>query len=185
MYGTVTGLGPSLKEDDQIAARWLYPNGSTPAPTPTPTPTPTAPSAPSGLSGTPSGTNLNLDWNDNASNETGQSIYVAAGNGAFSKATDVAANAESTTLSGFAAGSYRVYVVAFNSAGISSASNTITVTFASATPVKAAFTLSPSNPTTNDTVSFSDQSTGGVSSRRRSTAKRCGRMPSRPCWRSG
>ena len=43
MYPTVTGRGPSLRTDDQNAARWLYPNGSAPPPPPT------VPAAPSGL----------------------------------------------------------------------------------------------------------------------------------------
>ena len=41
MYPTVTGRGPSLRTDDQNAARWLYPNGSAPPPvshTPCPSP---------------------------------------------------------------------------------------------------------------------------------------------------
>ncbi|HUP59575.1 MAG TPA: PKD domain-containing protein [Thermoanaerobaculia bacterium] len=160
MYSSVTGLGPSLRSDDQTAARWLYPSGSAPAPTPTPT----VPAAPSNLSGTPSGTNLQLHWSDNANNETGQSIYLAAGTGSYSRVADVGANTTSATLSGFAAGSYRVYVSAFNSAGHSPASNTIAVSFAGSTPLKASFSWSPSNPTTNDTVSFADQTTGGVSS---------------------
>ncbi|HEX9406712.1 MAG TPA: matrixin family metalloprotease, partial [Thermoanaerobaculia bacterium] len=35
MYPSVTGLGASLRADDQVAARWLYPSGSAPAPPPT------------------------------------------------------------------------------------------------------------------------------------------------------
>jgi PKD repeat protein len=161
MYAYVTGLGPSLRPDDQTAARWLYPNGSATSPPPPPPP-PQVPAAPSNLAATVSGSNVILSWSDNASNETGQSIYVASGGGAFSKVTDLAANTTSTTLSGFAGGTYRLYVVASNGAGASAASNIVTITVG--TQLVPAFTWSPSNPSTNDTVTFIDQSTGGVSS---------------------
>lgn len=166
MYAYVTGLGASLKADDQTAARWLYPNGSVaPPPPPPPPPPPTAPAAPSNLSARASGSSVVLTWNDNATTESGHSIYVAAGSGAFGKVTDVPANSTSATLNGFAAGTYRVYVKAFNSAGASPASNIASVTIAAAAPaLTAAFTWAPGNPTTNDTVTFNDQSTGGVSS---------------------
>ena len=49
MYGSVTGLGASLRSDDQLAARWLYPNGSAATPPPPPPPPPTAPAAPSNV----------------------------------------------------------------------------------------------------------------------------------------
>lgn len=158
MYPTVTGLGPSLRPDDQLAARWLYPNGDT-----TP-PNPQGPAAPTNLRATVSGTNVDLTWDDNATNETGQSIYLAAGSGAFSNVGDVAANAKSARVSGLAGGSYRLYVVAFNASGTSSQSNTVTATIASA-PV-ASFSFTPSNGTAGATTfTFTDQSTGGVTSR--------------------
>jgi len=34
MYASVTGLGPSLRDDDMLAARWLYPNGNSTPPQP-------------------------------------------------------------------------------------------------------------------------------------------------------
>jgi len=162
MYAYVTGFGPSLKADDQTAARWLYPNGTV---APPPNPTPTAPAAPSNLVARTSGSNLVLTWTDNSANESGFSVYLAAASGAFGKVTDVGANSAGATLSGFAAGTYRAYVTAFNSAGASAASNIATATFApTAPPLAAAFTWGPAAPTTNDTVAFTDQSTGGVSS---------------------
>src|SRR6185369_16523718 len=100
----------------QVAARWLYPNGSV-----APPPAPTIPAAPSNLTATPSGSNVILNWSDNATNETAQSIYLAVGSGAFSKVADVAASQESATLTGFSAGTYRFYVIASNSAGNSPA----------------------------------------------------------------
>jgi PKD repeat protein len=162
MYYSVTGLGPSLRADDQNAARWLYPNGS--GTTPPPPPTPTAPAAPTALTATASGSSIDLSWNDNANNESGQGIYLASGTGSFAKVTDVAANAESARLNGLAAGSYRIYVVAYNGAGISAQSNTGTATVSGAP--SAAFALTPSAGVAGLTLfTFTDQSTGGVTSR--------------------
>lgn len=159
MYATVTGLGPSLRADDQIAARWLYPNGSAPPP-----PTVQVPAAPSGVVATASGSSINVTWNDNANNETGQAVYLATATGGFGKVADVAANVESTKLSGLSSGSYRIYVIAYNSAGNSSQSNIATATIASA-PV-AAFSFTPQSGTAGvTTFTFYDESTGSVSSR--------------------
>ncbi len=161
MYPTVTGLGPALQADDQLAARWLYPSGSSPTPPP---PTATVPAAPSGLTATISGSNVILQWKDNATNETGESIFYSAGNNGWTKVTDVAAGTTSATLTGFAAGTYSFYVSAFNSAGSSSPSNTASVTFsAGSTGVQAAFSVSPTSGVAGQTTfTFSDQSTGGA-----------------------
>jgi PKD repeat protein len=162
MYYSVTGLGPSLRSDDQAAARWLYPNGG--GTTPPPPPPPTAPAAPSALSATATGSSIDLTWNDNATNETGQGIYLSYGNGGFSKVTDVGADTRSTRLNGLAIGSYRLYVVAYNGAGTSAQSNTATATVSGAP--SAAFALSPSAGVAGLTLfTFTDQSTGGVTSR--------------------
>src|SRR3954447_242521 len=111
MFPSVTGLGPSLRADDQVAARWLYPSG---AAVPPPTPG-TTPAAPTGLTASPSGANASLQWNDNATNETGYRVYLAIGNGAFSRLSpDLAAGSRGATISSLAAGTYRFYVVAFN-----------------------------------------------------------------------
>jgi len=165
MYPTVTGRGPSLRADDQLAARWLYPNGSS---TPPPPPPPTIPAAPSGLTATPSGTSVNLRWTDNAgSNETGESVYYAASTGSFVKVGNVAAGTTSLTLNGFSAGTYRFYVTSYNSAGESAASNTASATIASTPPpapsVTAAFSFTPASPTTSTNVTFIDQSSGTIS----------------------
>lgn len=158
MYYSVTGLGPSLRDDDMIAARWLYPNGSAPPPPAQ------IPAAPSGLSVDVSGSNADLAWNDNANNESSQSVYLALGNGAFSKIGDVGANVQSVRVSGLGSGSYRAYIVANNSAGSSAQSNTVTFTVAGA-PV-AAFSLSPANGNAGVTnFTFTDQSSGSVTSR--------------------
>ena len=157
MYPSVTGLGPSLRADDQLAARWLYPNGNT-------SPGGQAPAAPTNLRTTVVGPNLDLAWDDNATNETGQSIYLASGSGSFTRVADTAANAESARLSGLTSGSYRVYVVAFNASGTSAPSNTATATISTA-PV-ANFSFTPQSGTSGvTTFTFYDESTGGVSSR--------------------
>lgn len=157
MYATLAGGGPSLRADDQVAARWLYPNGSS-APPPSVTP----PAAPTGLTGSVSGNSVTLQWNDNATNESGYSIYYAAGSGSFAKAADLAANSRGATLSGFSPGTYRLYVTAFNSAGESSPSNTITVTIGGT--VTASFRVSPgtSGIAGTTTFTFTDESTGDV-----------------------
>jgi len=160
MYANVSPGGPSLRADDQVAARWLYPNGTV---TPPPPP-PTVPAAPTNLTASPSGSNVALHWTDNATNETGQSIYMASGNGAFSKVGDLVAGQTSVTLTGFGPGSYRFYVIAFNAAGNSPQSNTATATIG--TSVQAAFTFTPTTGSAGTTTfTFTDQTTGTVTSR--------------------
>jgi PKD repeat protein len=163
MYASVTGAGPSLRADDQLAARWLYPNPTST----TPPPAVTIPSAPTGLNGSPSGKTVSLQWNDNANNELGQSVYYAASTGSFMKVADLPPNSETAALTGFSDGSWRFYVVAFNAAGESAKSNTITVTIstAPAVPLVASFTWTPDSPVAEDPVLFTDTSTGGVTSR--------------------
>ena len=160
MYDTVTGIGPALRADDQVAARWLYPNGSG---TPPPPPPPAVPAAPASLIAQVSGNDINLSWIDNASNETGHSIHLSKNGGAFSKVAETGANAHAARLSGLTSGSYRVYVAAFNAAG-SSPSNTATATIASAPAAK--FTMTPQTGVAGVTnFTFYDESTGSVSSR--------------------
>jgi PKD repeat protein len=158
MYPNITPGGPSLRTDDQLAARWLYPSGQSSPPT--------VPTAPSGLTVTPSGSTLTLRWTDNATNETGDYIYLAAGGG-FSRVASAAAGATSVTLSGLAAATYRVYVTAYNAAGESAASNTATASIAgSGSAPAAAFMVSPPSGTAGQTdFIFTDQSTGSPTSR--------------------
>ena len=159
MYASVSPGGPSLRGDDQVAARWLYPNGSV-----TPPPAVTVPAAPSGLSATVSGSNVILQWTDNATNETAQSVYMATGTGGFAKVADVAAGQQNVTLTGFSTATYRFYVVASNSAGNSPASNTASVTISGG--AQAAFTFTPGSGTAGITAfSFTDQTGGTITSR--------------------
>ncbi len=159
MYPSVTGIGPSLRVDDQLGARWLYPNGSQ-----NPPPGATVPAAPTNLQATIVGANVNLTWNDNANNETGESIYVSFNNGAFSKVTDVSAGTTSSQLTGFTTGTYAFYVIAYNSAGNSAPSNTANVTFGST--LQAAFAVNALSGVAGQTnFQFTDQSTGSITSR--------------------
>ncbi|HEY0370781.1 MAG TPA: PKD domain-containing protein [Thermoanaerobaculia bacterium] len=157
MYASVTGLGPSLRDDDRAAARWLYPNGNG-------TGNPTAPAAPSNLSAVVAGSNVDLSWTDNANNETAQSIYVAQGSGTFTNVGSVAANTTAVRLTGLGAGTYRVYVIASNAAGNSAQSNIATFGVLAA-PV-AAFTMNPTSGNAGVTnFTFFDESSGAVTSR--------------------
>ncbi|HVT43477.1 MAG TPA: PKD domain-containing protein [Thermoanaerobaculia bacterium] len=159
MYATVSG-GPSLRSDDQLAARWLYPSGSS-------SPSPTVPAAPSNLTASAISTSqAQLSWIDNASDETAQNIYIALGSGSFSLAATVGANVTSATIGGLTSGqTYRFQVTALNSVGESSGSN-IAQTTMPAQGVQAAFTYTPSSGTAGvTTFSFFDQSTGPVASR--------------------
>jgi PKD repeat protein len=158
MYPSVTGLGPSLRADDQLAARWLYPSGAA-----VPPPADTTPAAPTGLLASASGSNANLQWNDNATNETGYRVYLAIGSGAFSRLSpDLGAGSRAATISSLAAGTYRLYVTAFNTAGESTASNTASVTIG--TSATASFVVTPSAGVAGVTnFVCSDTSTGATS----------------------
>lgn len=159
MYYMVTGLGPSLRSDDQLAARWLYPGSGSSTPPP-----PQVPASPTSLFASVSGTSVDLSWSDNAGNETGQAVYVAAGSGAFSKVADIGANVETVRLNGFSAGVYRAYVVAVNAAGSSSPSNTVDFTIAGAPSAGFSFTPQSGNAGVT-TFTFFDESKGTITSR--------------------
>lgn len=157
MHASVTGLGPSLRDDDRLAARWLYPNGGG-------NNNPTAPAAPSNLGAVPSGSNVDLSWTDNANNETSQTVHLAQGNGSFANIGTLAANATALRLTSLAAGAYRVYVMASNAAGTSPQSNTVAFTIVS--PPVAIFTMDPTSGNAGITkFTFYDESAGSVTSR--------------------
>jgi len=169
MYSSVTHLGPSLRSDDQTAARWLYPNGNaTPAPTPTPA---TVPSAPTNVRATyVSGSTVSVQWTDTSNNESGFYIYFAFSGGSYSRVNgNIGANATSANLNGVPVGTFSIYVASYNSAGESPSSAT-NVTVPAGTPttpaaVSAAFTVSPSSGIAGSTnFQFTDASTGPVAS---------------------
>ena len=165
MYASVTGLGPSLRADDQVAARWLYPGTSN---NPQQPPAETIPTSPANLSGSASGTNgAALQWTDRANNETVQVVYYAEATGSFVKAGDVAANQSSATISGLKANTtYRFYITAANSAGESAASNTVTVVVGTAgAALSAAFRASTYAAPAGTPFQFYDESTGNITSR--------------------
>ena len=101
---------------------------ATPTATPTPTPTPTgAPNAPSNLTANAvSASQINLNWSDNSSDETGFSIERCAGNGCtnFAQIATVGANTTSYPDPGLTSKTwYRYRVLAFNGNGNSAYSN--------------------------------------------------------------
>ena len=167
MYFQVTGLGASLRADDQTAARWLYPSSTST----TPPPTTTLPAAPSGLTATSSSTLVTLQWTDNSTNEAGFWIYAAIAGGSFSRvgSTPLGANTTGANISGLSAGvNYQFYVTAVNASGESAASNTVgaALTGTQAGSLTAAFLVTPSSGVAGSTAfAFVDQSTGGVTSR--------------------
>lgn len=85
-----------------------------------------APAAPSSLVATANGTSqIDLAWTDNSDNETGFRIYRSTDGTNFSELTTVAADATSHSDTGLSSSTqYWYYVVAFNGAGESGASNT-------------------------------------------------------------
>lgn len=170
MYSSVTGLGPSLRADDRTAARWLYPTGGTtepnPTPNPTPPPPPAAPAAPSNLVASLLGSDVRLDWTDNATNETMQHIYLSTG-GAFSREGTIGPGVTSVRVSGLRPGmTYSFRVTAANDAGESAMSNVATIAIPASAAVQAGFNVSPSTGVAGVTMFlFTDASTGPIARR--------------------
>jgi len=168
MYGSVTGLGASLRSDDQLAARWLYPNGSaaTPPPPPPPPPPPTAPAAPSNVRASwVSGGSITVQWNDNSNNENGFYVYLAYQSTTYTRLVTTGANATTAAINGLTPGTYQVYVAAFNSGGESGSGATSVNVPQPAQSVSAAFSVSPGSGVAGSTVfSFVNQSSGPFTS---------------------
>ncbi len=92
---------------------------------------PTLPAAPTSLSAVAAAANrVNLSWTDNSSNENGFQIWRTSNNGrSWTNIANVSANTTSFTDTGVnARKTYSYSVRAFNSAGNSAYSNTVTVT---------------------------------------------------------
>ena len=91
--------------------------------------TPTPPAAPTGLSASPSPTQISLMWIDNATTETGYQVERTAGGATFALLATLPMNAtaynDSTVTSGT---SYQYRVSASNGAGSSAYSNVVTAT---------------------------------------------------------
>ncbi len=163
MYPSVTGLGVTPRPDDVLAVQWLYPSGTTT----TPTPTTTAPTAPSNLTGAVSGSNITLQWTRNSTNESGFYVYISYNGGAFGRVSgSFGAGASSGTVTNAGAGSYRLYITAYNAGGESAPSNTVSLSVTGAPTLRAYFTVAPSSGIAGQTVfSFTDGSTGTITSR--------------------
>lgn len=164
MHASLVGLGPSLRSDDQLAARWLYPgtNGGGGI-----DPPPTVPLAPSELKVySLSPESVQIRWKDNATNETLQSVWFQPNGETYRKLGDIPPNTVVANLVGLTPGrTYRVYVTARNEAGESLPSNEIEFTVP-LPQLEAAFSVAPPSGTAGlTTFSFSDQSKGAVSSR--------------------
>ncbi|HEX9162157.1 MAG TPA: PKD domain-containing protein, partial [Thermoanaerobaculia bacterium] len=155
MYATVTGLGPSLRPDDQTAARWLYPNGaSTPPPPPPPTQQPVS----AAFSMTPSSGIAGQTTFTFADQSTGPvaSRMWNLGDGTTSTAASLS-HVYSTP------GAYTVSLTVSGNGTQSQATRVATVN-SNQPALTAAFAYSPSSPLAGDPVAFSDGSTGGVTS---------------------
>jgi PKD repeat protein len=153
MYFSITGLGPSLRSDDQLAARWLYPSGNGGGGNPG-----TAPAAPSNLSVTGvSGNDADIAWKDNSSDEQGFSIFVDG-----ASIGNVGANNTTAQITGFSSGQHSIHVVAYNAHGSSAASNTVNVSINQ--PAVASFTVAPEAGNVGTPFQFRSTSTGAIAS---------------------
>lgn len=112
------GRGATIETDDKNAIFYLY--GTSSGTTPTP------PAAPSDLTAAPAATDtIGLSWTDNSSNESEFDVETETVGGSWTQVTTAPANATSTMVSGFAAGSTHLFRVrASNSTGYSAYSNT-------------------------------------------------------------
>ena len=128
---------------------------SEPPPSPPP-PAPSVPAAPSSLAGQAvSSTEIGLTWTDGSSNENGFSIERLTG-GTWSQIGWVGANVASYNPTGLNPGTaYSHRVLAFNAAGNSSVTNTVTVTTPAASQIPAAPTTLASTGVTTTSVSLS------------------------------
>ena len=88
----------------------------------------TPPAAPSGLSGSASGSNVTLRWTDNASNESGFYVERSAKskNLQFSRIATLGANATTWTASQ-SSGQWVYRVQAYNATGVSAYTSNVTV----------------------------------------------------------
>ena len=111
----------------------------------------TAPAAPSALTGnsrTRPSARVNLSWADNATNETGFRVYRSSDGGAtWAQVAQVGANATSYSDRTVSRGAtYDYKVLAFNAAGDSPFSNTITVTVGGSAGPTGAAPFAPGGP---------------------------------------
>ncbi|HKR55784.1 MAG TPA: fibronectin type III domain-containing protein [Gemmatimonadales bacterium] len=124
-------------------------------PPPTDPPAPAVPATPTNLSGQAvSSSEIGLTWTDASSNENGFSIERLNG-GTWSQIGWVASNVTSYAQAGLTASTgYSYRVLAFNGAGTSTASSTVTVTTPAASQIPAAPTNLSSTAVTTTSVSL-------------------------------
>lgn len=92
-------------------------------PSPTPTPVLTPPAAPSNLLIVNGEANLNLTWQDNATNESGYRVYYSTNGSTWTTAAQLGPNETAFNITGLTcATTYQVIVQAWNAAGSSNAS---------------------------------------------------------------
>lgn len=160
MYASLQHLGAYLRDDDRLAAQWLYPGAAVSA-------DPSALGAPAKLAvAQVTSEFVRLTWSDNASGEAFQTIYGKAAGGPFAKLRDVAANVTVANLTGLVPEkSYAFRVTARTPAAESSPSNEVEVTIPRPDLVSS-FTVGPLSGTAGiTTFSFYDQSKGMIVSR--------------------
>lgn len=90
-----------------------------------------APSKPTNFTATASGSNVNLSWTDNATNETEYRVTQLSTNNDILAQISLSANTTSYVHSGVAAGTYKYQVNAYNGIWSSLTSDQVTVTVAS------------------------------------------------------
>ncbi len=162
MFSQIGGNGASLRSDDKLAARWLYPRSINGAPPPSSVP----PDAPTDVQlSVVNGDDLLVRWTDNSKNENHFNVYIAAGGRTFFKAAELPPDQNVFTfVSAAAGGTYDVRVGASNDAGeVLSTIKQFTMPYDA---VRTAFTASPEKGTAGVTrFSFTDQTSGGIAAR--------------------
>lgn len=155
MYASLTGGGAVLREDDQIAARWLYPAGTAPAPPPPPAPSPAAA----------------FVWTPpNPTTETTISFLDQSTGSATAWLWNFGDGTTSTQRNPYkrfgVAGTYTVTLKASNASGSSQTARSVAVApaLASAPPVSAAFDIAPATGAVGQQISFLDRTTGSPTS---------------------
>jgi len=150
MYYAVSGLGASLRSDDQTAARWLYPLAGGSTTTPVQAAFSVSPTSRTGTAGS-----TNFTFTDQS---TGS---VTSRNWNFGDGNTSTATSPSHVYS--SAGNFTVTLTVTGSGSQSSAQQAVSISAPAAT-VAASFSWSPASPVAGQSVSFVDLSTGGVTS---------------------
>jgi PKD repeat protein len=103
-------------------------------------------------------------WNDNASDETSQPIYISEGGQPFYPLSAFRANSTTASLQHLNTNrNYKIYLTAKNASGESAPTNTLVV-FIPPPPLTAAFGWTPLNPTSGSDINFVDWSRGSPTS---------------------